>query len=73
MANEEHLSILKSGLPQWKQWRRDSPDIRPDLSGADLKGMNLEGVHFGSRICTKTRMGFWWRSRTRWPAPQRQE
>src|SRR5262244_697771 len=50
MANDEHVAMLKKGVDAWNEWRRENPDIRPDLSGADLfcanlKGANLSGAH----------------------------
>ena len=41
MANEEHLRIRKRGVQVWNRWREENPDIRPDLSGADLNGVYL--------------------------------
>jgi|SRR6266487_412908 len=41
MANQEHLDILKQGVDNWNQWRREHPEIRPDLIGADLGKTNL--------------------------------
>ncbi len=41
MADREHLKILKTGVAAWNAWRREDPDLRPDLSGADLKGAQL--------------------------------
>jgi hypothetical protein len=41
MANDEHVALLKQGVAAWNAWRRDNPDVRPDFSGADLKGVNL--------------------------------
>ena len=41
MANDEHVVLLKKGVAAWNAWRRDNPDIRPDFSGADLRGVNL--------------------------------
>ncbi len=37
MANQEHLDILEQGVDLWNQWRKEHPDIRPDLSGAMLQ------------------------------------
>jgi uncharacterized protein YjbI with pentapeptide repeats len=37
MVNEEHLAILQQGVHVWNQWREEHPDIRPDLSKADLR------------------------------------
>ncbi len=44
MANEEHLAILKQGVEAWNKWREDNPDVKPDLSGADLSDANLSGA-----------------------------
>ncbi len=41
MANPEHLEILKQGVEQWNKWRKEHPEVRPDLSGADLCRANL--------------------------------
>jgi uncharacterized protein YjbI with pentapeptide repeats len=46
MANEEHLRILERGMRLWNRWREESPDIRPDLSGADLSRAELSRAHF---------------------------
>jgi hypothetical protein len=45
MANEEHLSILKSGVSAWNKWRSEHPEIGPDLSGASLIRANLIGAN----------------------------
>jgi hypothetical protein len=45
MANEEHLAILKQGVEAWNKWRKDKPDARPNLKGANLEEANLEGVN----------------------------
>ena len=50
MADEEHLCILRQGAITWNQWRDEHPDIRPDLSRANLhearlSGMNLRGAY----------------------------
>jgi hypothetical protein len=44
MANQEHLDVLKQGVKTWNQWRQEHPDIRPDLTGANLYEANLIGV-----------------------------
>ena len=44
MVNEEHLVKLTEGVNVWNEWRKNSPDIRPDLRGAKLKGVNLQGA-----------------------------
>ena len=44
MANKGHLKILKQGVEAWNQWRRENPEIRPDLSDANLSGAKLSGA-----------------------------
>ncbi|VEP14551.1 putative Pentapeptide repeat protein [Hyella patelloides LEGE 07179] len=56
MADQEHLEKLNKGVKAWNQWRKDNPNIRPDLfakllnntnlSGANLSGVELLGVNF---------------------------
>ena len=41
MANAEHVAMLKQGEAAWNAWRRDHPTVRPDFSGADLRGVIL--------------------------------
>lgn len=43
MASEEHLKILKKGSKAWNAWRKNNPDIKPDLSECDLKNKNFAG------------------------------
>ena len=49
MANSEHVVLLSKGSELWNQWRRDHPDIVPDLRvahlrQADLCDMDLSGA-----------------------------
>jgi hypothetical protein len=46
MANEEHVAQLRQGAVSWNAWRKENPDIRPDLDGADLNGAKLSGANF---------------------------
>jgi len=41
MANEEHVAFLKQGREAWNTWEQKFPDIRPDLTDADLSGAFL--------------------------------
>jgi hypothetical protein len=41
MVNEEHLAQLKQGVEAWNRWREDNPELRPDLTGALLTGVDL--------------------------------
>lgn len=45
VANERHLSILRSGVEHWNDWRKRAPDTRPDLTSASLEGAELNGAH----------------------------
>jgi hypothetical protein len=45
MANHEHLEILKKGAAAWNEWRAGSPELMPDLSGADLRRTALGGAY----------------------------
>jgi hypothetical protein len=57
MANDEHVAILKRGVPPWNEWRDENPAmradlseadlVRADLSGADLSGADLAGANLG--------------------------
>lgn len=46
MANVDHLAVLKRGPAAWNAWRHSSPNVKPDLSGADLHGLNLQTIDF---------------------------
>lgn len=37
--------MLKQGIIIWNQWRKDNPSLIPDLSGANLRGINLQILH----------------------------
>jgi hypothetical protein len=47
MANPEHVAKLKEGVEAWNQWRREAPDIIPNLNEADFSGANLAGANLG--------------------------
>ena len=45
MANPEHFErLIKGGVEEWNKFRRTSPSIQPDLSGADLSGYDFTGL-----------------------------
>ncbi|HEX6292948.1 MAG TPA: toll/interleukin-1 receptor domain-containing protein [Herpetosiphonaceae bacterium] len=50
MANEEHLAILRLGVWQWNKWREENPDVRPDLSHAELQKPNRHMPDFRGTI-----------------------
>jgi hypothetical protein len=58
MANDEHLALLKQGVEAWNAWRRENPDIRPDLSGADLSNARLNGADLSNARLNGAKLGF---------------
>jgi uncharacterized protein YjbI with pentapeptide repeats len=42
MANEEHLAVLRQGVDAWFEWRKDHPDVVPDLRSANFRGADLD-------------------------------
>jgi uncharacterized protein YjbI with pentapeptide repeats len=47
MALEQHLRLINEAIEKhkiaiWNNWRQEHPDIRPDLSGMDLRRVNLK-------------------------------
>lgn len=62
MANPEHVELIKQGVEIWNAWRREHPDIRPDLSEANLfelcrpEGLLYEDTHLSGVNFSKTRL-----------------
>lgn len=48
MANPKHLKILNQGVEVWNKWRREHPEIIPDLTDANLSGMILSEIDFNN-------------------------
>jgi hypothetical protein len=51
MAQDEHLKLINEAIQKqdiaiWNRWRQGNPDIRPDLSGIDLRRANLKKAAF---------------------------
>ena len=47
MGNPEDLAKLKEGVEVWNAWRGETPDIMPDLHGANLCEVDLRGAFLG--------------------------
>ena len=45
MADQEHLAILEKGVKLWNAWRKEHPDIKPDLIEANLRGAALRSIN----------------------------
>ena len=41
MANNQHLALLRESVTEWNTWRTETPDVVPDLRGADLREADL--------------------------------
>src|SRR5271157_3646978 len=50
MANPEHLKIFKQGVEQWSKWRKEHPEVRPELVEADLSGGKLVHAKLMQRV-----------------------
>ncbi|MBE8991078.1 pentapeptide repeat-containing protein [Nostoc sp. LEGE 12450] len=46
MANEEHLAILRQGVEVWNEWRKNNPEIKPDLCSINFSGADLSEADF---------------------------
>lgn len=55
MANQDHLDILKQGNV-WNKWRREHPEIQPDLSGVDLSREDFSGIDLSRSGLQLTRL-----------------
>ena len=50
MADSDHVSKIKQGAAAWNRWRKEEPDVLPDLGWANLNGLNLDGVVFAKSV-----------------------
>ena len=47
------LKKIKKGVTAFNEWRRKNPDVRIDLSSANLSGSDLSGADlFGAKLCS---------------------
>jgi uncharacterized protein YjbI with pentapeptide repeats len=45
MVNPKHFDVLKRGTHAWNSWRSAHPNVRPDLEGAKIRKISLEGIN----------------------------
>lgn len=45
MAIQEQLEIVSEGVETWNKWRKLHPDVKIDLTSADLRNRNLAGIN----------------------------
>jgi len=61
MANQEHLDILKQGRDVWNEWRKEHPEIQPDLSDCNLtefSNANLSNTNLSNTNLSRTMLAF---------------
>lgn len=56
MADPAHLEVLRQGIAFWNTWRTQHPEIRPDLSRANLSDADLRGVNFRGANLSKANL-----------------
>ena len=58
MANPRHLEILKQGVDVWNTWRKESPEIIPDLSYVGLNGADLRRADLSRAYLSHTHLNY---------------
>ena len=48
MANSDHVTKIKEGVSSWNKWRKENPDVEPDLGWANLVSLDLSSVQFNN-------------------------
>lgn len=56
MADEKQFDILKQGAKAWNQWRKENPEMVPDLSGAFLDSVDLREANLNSANLSKAQL-----------------
>ncbi|HIC69890.1 MAG TPA: pentapeptide repeat-containing protein [Candidatus Latescibacteria bacterium] len=50
VAQRVHVDLIEQGSEVWNQWRRDNPDVQPDLYAAHLPNADLSGMNLSAAI-----------------------
>lgn len=56
MANQEHIEQLQRSIIGWNTWRKEHPEIIPDLNGADLSLANFNGADLSRADLTRANL-----------------
>jgi hypothetical protein len=48
--------ILKRGVEAWNKWRKEHPEVRPNLSGVDFGRSHLTNVNFSHANLTRAEL-----------------
>src|SRR5713226_8218805 len=57
MADQHYLGLLKQGVNAWNIWRKDHPEIRPNLSEENLVRANLNWAELSGATVGATTFG----------------
>ncbi len=57
MVDQSQLDLLKSGVNEWNEWRRENPKVQIDLSNADLSYANLGGTNLKAANLNNANLG----------------
>jgi len=62
MVDQDPVTMLKADAHAWNEWRKNNPEIRMDLRGAnlhkaDLSGKNLSRMNLQGALLSKARLG----------------
>jgi TIR domain-containing protein/pentapeptide repeat protein len=55
-VNLEHLEVLEQGADTWNKWRKDNPEISPDLQSAWLDKKDLRRFNFNNTDLRKAKL-----------------
>jgi uncharacterized protein YjbI with pentapeptide repeats len=45
VAKAEQVALIRRGVAGWNAWRESYPNVQPDLSRADLRGVDINGAN----------------------------
>ncbi len=48
MADADHIDVLGDGTATWNAWRKMNDEVRPDLSGSNIKMLELPGINLSN-------------------------
>jgi uncharacterized protein YjbI with pentapeptide repeats len=57
MANKEQLKLLLQGVATWNEWRKENPDVSPDLSQTHLGALSLAGANLSGANLSNSDLG----------------
>lgn len=58
MADEKHVELLRQGELAWNQWRRENPNVIPDLRRAELQSSQLANCDLSAADLREARLAW---------------